>query len=120
MAIPPTVTLSQLAAARSSRLGQRASIGVVAHTQAGYDFLSSELTATRVQNHFARWGVVQVERYVLPRVWAFHFVLNGPWEGPANPMLRFDTEGRLLAMALLELELPRPDSITQMTEQLGG
>jgi hypothetical protein len=116
MALLPTVTLGQLSCVRSRRLGQHAQVGVVAHTQAGYDFLAAELTAARVRDHVAQLGVVRVERYMLPRVRALNFVLAGPLAGPVGPALQFDAAGRLLGTALLELELPRPDWITQMDD----
>jgi hypothetical protein len=110
----PTITLGQIAHARSGDKGNHANIGVVAYTPAGFDYLRRELTAQRVAEYFRALGRTRVERFELPRIGALNFVLYNALAGGASLSLRLDTQGKLLGTAILELELPRPDDVTDM------
>ncbi len=101
-----TITLGEIAHARSGDKGNHANIGVVAYTLAGFEFLKLELTADRVAAFFAGLGVTEVKRYALPRVQAFNFLLYNALAGGASRSLRIDTQGKLLGTAILELTLP--------------
>jgi hypothetical protein len=100
--------LSSIADARSGDKGNHANIGVIAHTAEAYTYLERELTAERVAEHFAGLGVSRVERFELPRLGAFNFLLFDALAGGASESLRIDTQGKLLGTALLQWELPAP------------
>ena len=106
-----TITLSEIATARSGDKGNHANIGVVAFNEAGYEFLRQHLTVQRVRQQFASSGVSRIERFELPRVWALNFVLYNALGGGASQSLRIDTQGKLWGTALLEVELPRPPDL---------
>ena len=114
MAKRATIRLGEIARARSGDKGNSANIGVVAHTQAGYDFLHKELTTERLQAYFASLGARRIERFELPRVGALNFVLHAALAGGASRSLRLDTQGKLLGTALVEIELPRPKNVKEM------
>lgn len=109
-----TIRLGQIAIARSGDKGNHANIGVIAHTQAGYDFLLGELTADRVASFFAGLGGSRVERFELPKIAALNFLLYDGLAGGASRSLRIDTQGKLLGTAILELELPRPENLSDL------
>jgi hypothetical protein len=98
-----TISVRDLASARSGDKGNHANIGVVAHDEAAYGVLCSRLTAVRVQTHFQELGVTRVERYELPKVLALNFILYDALGGGASRSLRIDTQGKLLATSLLDL-----------------
>jgi hypothetical protein len=100
--------LSQLASARSGDKGNHANIGVVANDAAAFDVLRRELTAERVYEFFGGLGASRIERFELPRINAFNFVLYNALAGGASQSSRIDTQGKLLGTAILELELPDP------------
>lgn len=100
-------TLRDFASARSGDKGNHANLGVVAHHAAAFAHLQQHLTAERVQAHFAQWGVTSVERFELPLVWAFNFLLYDILDGGASRSLRIDTQGKLLGTMALEMELPK-------------
>lgn len=104
-------TLGRIAHARSGDKGNHANIGVIAYTEQGYRFLEAELTAERVAGFFASLGASRVERFELPRIWALNFLLYDALAGGASQSLRIDTQGKLLGVAILDLELPLPDSL---------
>ena len=109
-----TITLGQIAHARSGDKGNHANVGVVAYSPAGFEFLRRELTAERVGAFFAELGVTRVERFELPKVGALNFLLHNALAGGASQSLRIDTQGKLLGTAILELPLPAPDQLAKM------
>ena len=109
-----SIPLGQIAHARSGDKGNHANIGVVAYTPAGFEYLRDALPAERVARYFAELGVERVERFELPRLWAFNFVLYHALAGGASQSLRIDTQGKLLGTAILDLEVPTPEHLGDM------
>ena len=112
--MPPTITLGQIASARSGDKGNHGNIGVVAYTPEGYSWLVEHLSTARLAEYFQSLGVTAVERYEMPRVGALNFVLRDVLGGGASQSLRIDTQGKLLGTAVLELELARPENLSAM------
>ncbi len=106
-----TIELGALAHARSGDKGNHANIGVVAYTDAGFEYLQRELTTERVAEFFRGLGASRVERFELPNINALNFVLYEALAGGASLSLRIDTQGKLLGTAILELSLPAPDNL---------
>lgn len=111
-----TITLGQIAHARSGDKGNHANVGVVAYTPAGFEFLKRELTEELVAQFFLGLGATRVDRYKLPKVGALNFVLHNALAGGASQSLRIDTQGKLLGTAILDLPLPAPadDELAKM------
>ncbi len=109
-----TITLGEIAQARSGDKGNHANVGVMAYTWAGFDYLRDVLTSERVADYFSTLGLTDVERFELPRLSAFNFLLYNALAGGASQSLRIDTQGKLLGTSILELELPRPESLDIM------
>lgn len=101
-----THKLRALATARSGDKGNHANIGVIARSAEAFELLKRELTPLRVAEYFACLGPSRVVRYELPNVHAFNFMLYDVLAGGASRSLRFDTQGKLLGTAILDLELP--------------
>jgi hypothetical protein len=112
--------LRDIAHGRSGDKGDHANIGVIAHTPAGFAYLDRVLTAERVAACFAVLQPASVERYVLPGILAYNFLLRNVLGGGASDSLRTDTQGKVLATALLEMELPRPEDWRAMLPPGGG
>jgi hypothetical protein len=108
--------LSVIAHGRSGDKGNHANIAVIAYTPAGYAWLRDHLTANRVAEYFAPLKPSRVVRYEAPNLLALNFVLYDVLAGGASRSLRIDTQGKTLALALLEMpvgELP-PDSAAML------
>jgi hypothetical protein len=103
-----SIRLADVAHGRSGDKGNHANIAVLAYTDAGYRWLQAELTENRVADYFAQLGVTRVVRYEAPHLLALNFLLENALGGGASRSLRTDTQGKTLALALLQLELPRP------------
>ena len=82
-----TIELGALAHARSGDKGNHANIGVVAYTDAGFEYLQRELTTERVAEFFRGLGASRVERFELPNINALNFVLYDALVGGASMSL---------------------------------
>lgn len=97
--------LRDVAVVRSGDKGNHANIGVVARSAKIYDVLVQYLTAERVAAYFQGLRPSRVERFELPNIHALNFVLYDVLDGGASRSLRFDTQGKLLGTALMEMEI---------------
>lgn len=100
--------LGDIAHGRSGDKGNHANIAVLAYTPAGFDWMREHLTAEVVKNYFAPLGPSSVERYEVPNLNAFNFFLRDVLAGGASRSLRIDTQGKTLALALLEMPVELP------------
>jgi hypothetical protein len=115
----PGTRLGDLAHARSGDKGDRANIGVVANDAACHAWLADHLTAAAVAAYLRPLGIAAgaVRRYDLPRIHAFNFVIDRALGGGASRSLRFDSQGKALAAALLEMKVPGNDAPWPGSEQ---
>ncbi len=104
-----SIRLGDLAVTRSGDKGNHVNLGVVARDAAAYAFLDKLLTPQRVHEFFAASGVERVERFELPKVGAFNFMLYNALDGGASRSLRSDTQGKLFGTVAQELQLPCGD-----------
>jgi len=109
-----TITLGDIAHARSGDKGSHANVGIIAYTQAGYEYLRATLTAERLVEFFADLHPTGADRFELPKLGAMNFLLYNALGGGASLSLRIDTQGKLLGTSVLELELPRPANFDTM------
>ncbi|MCS7166772.1 MAG: hypothetical protein RMI91_14420 [Gemmatales bacterium] len=100
--------LHTIALARSGDKGNHANIGVLARYPEVYGWLCNYLTAERVAAYFCSLKPSRVERYLAPNIWGLNFVLYDVLAGGAARSLRLDSQGKALACALLNLEIPEP------------
>ncbi|MDR3617751.1 MAG: enoyl-CoA hydratase-related protein [Paludisphaera borealis] len=105
------VRLGELAHTRSGDKGDGSNIGVVARDPAAFQWLRDRLTPEAVADHLRGLGVGRVQRFELPNLLAFNFVIEHALGGGASRSLRLDSQGKALGTALLELRLedPKPD-----------
>lgn len=109
-----TIRLGEIAHARSGDKGGHANVGIIAYSQAGYEHLRAVITANVVEAFFANLQPSQVERFELPGIHALNFVLYDVLQGGASLSLRTDSQGKVLGLAVLELQIPRPENIEAM------
>lgn len=110
----PPIKLKEIAHGRSGDKGNHANIGIIAFTSEGHAFLAGELTVGKVKAFLSALEPASVERFSLPGIHAFNFLLRDVLGGGASDSLRTDSQGKVLATALLELELPRPANLEAM------
>jgi len=115
-----TFTLSDIAHGRSGDKGNHANIAVLAYTPAGFDWLKAHLNAADVARYFAALAPTQVERFEAANVLGLNFLLHNVLAGGASTSLRIDTQGKTLALALLQMPIPRPDNWQAMLRRGGA
>ena len=99
------IKVKELAAARSGDKGDSTNVGVLAKDERAFEILKRELTAERVQRHFAAICTGPVERFELPNLLAFNFVLQHSLGGGGSSTLRTDAQGKTHGLGLLEMEI---------------
>ena len=103
-----SIRLGEIAHARSGDKGNHANVGVIAYTPEGFRYLARVLTETRVAEYFLPLRPTEVRRYELPGVGAYNFLLFNVLGGGASRSLRTDSQGKTLALTLLEMPIPAP------------
>lgn len=99
------VPLSRIAHGRSGDKGNHANVAVIAYTDAGFAWLRAHLTVDVVAAYFAPLGATRVERFEAANVRALNFMLYDALAGGASRSLRTDTQGKTLALALLQMQV---------------
>jgi len=104
-----TVMLHELAHARTGDKGDRSNISLIAYDPRHFATLVEQVTEARVAQHFAFRRPARVTRYVLPRLHAMNFVLDGVLDGGVNESLGLDMHGKALSFHLLSMSVGIPD-----------
>jgi hypothetical protein len=100
-----TVALHRIAHGRTGDKGDRSNISVIALRPEDYDLLVAQVTEARVAALFAHRRPTAVKRYLLPKLGAMNFVIDGVLDGGVNGSLNLDTHGKTLAFLLLEMTI---------------
>jgi hypothetical protein len=114
--MPSTLKLRDIAHARSGDKGNHANVGVIAYTPAGYEFLGQYLTEARLAEFLRPLGPGRVERFAMPGIRAYNFLLHDILAGGASRSLRTDSQGKVLSEAVLEMPLPAPENWKEMVK----
>lgn len=112
--------LGDVAHGRSGDKGNHSNVAVIAYTQAGFTWLRQCLTAEVVQQYFAAMRPSRVQRFEAANVLAFNFMLFDILHGGASQSLSIDTQGKTLALALLQMPLQRPGNWKDMVRPTHG
>lgn len=110
-----TIRLGTIAHGRSGDKGPHANVAVIAYTDAGFAWLRDHLTTERVAAYFADLELTRIERFEAPNVHALNFLLYDALGGGASRSLWTDTQGKTLALSLLEMPIDRPEDLDAMT-----
>ena len=100
-----SVPLIRLAHGRSGDKGDKANIGIIARRAEDLPLLSAWLTPERVAAHFAHRAPSHVERFDLPGLNAFNFVLHDVLGGGGMASLHTDNLAKAYAQVLLAMEV---------------
>ncbi|QHJ01255.1 hypothetical protein GT347_26655 [Xylophilus rhododendri] len=111
MTAPRTVPLYRLAHGRTGDKGDRSNISVIAWHPALWPLLVDQLTPEVVAQQFAHRRPSAVQRFLLPRLCAMNFVLDGVLDGGVNDALNLDTHGKALSFLLMELQVQVPEAL---------
>lgn len=103
-----TVPLLALAYGRSGDKGDSANIGVLARKPEYVAILREQLTAEAVKRYFAHFVKGRAERFEIPGLHGFNFLLHEALGGGGMASLRYDPQGKMLAQVLMDFPLTVP------------
>lgn len=109
----PTATfaLRQLAHGRTGDKGNRSNISIIAFDALLYPLIEAQVTVDVVRQLFAVRHPQAVTRYLLPKMGAMNFVLDGVLDGGVNDALNLDAHGKSLVFLLLQAQLVVPHDL---------
>lgn len=102
------VPLRELAHGRTGDKGDRCSISVIAYHAELWPVLVEQVTEQAVAAQFAHRRPQRVQRYLLPKLGAMNFVIDGVLDGGVNDSLNLDTHGKALSFLLLQITVRVP------------
>jgi hypothetical protein len=114
-----TVSLREVAHARSGEKGPDVNVTVVAYGEPGYRVILEQLTVDavgRLYDPIVRGGV---ERYESPRIGALNFVLRDALGGGRSRTLAFEESGKALSSRMLMMTVVVPDDFPERSG-MGG
>ena len=117
---PAPFRLADIAHGRSGDKGNHANVAIIAYTPAGFAWLKEHLTAERVHRYFSPLSPTRVLRFEATNVLAVNFLLENVLAGGASRSLRVDSQGKTLALALLQMPIDRPKNADEMLRGAGG
>lgn len=106
-----TVRFEQICLARSGDKGDTVNIGVIARSDALYEFLHYYLTAKKMREMFISLCKGEVTRYELNNLKALNFLLTKSLDGGGTKSLMLDAQGKTFAQALLNQEVDIPENL---------
>lgn len=102
------VPLVALAWARSGDKGNNANIGVIARDPAFLPYISAAVTEKLVAERFAHLLKGRVQRFAVPGINAFNFLMHDALGGGGIASLRNDPQGKTYAQVLLDVPVMVP------------
>jgi hypothetical protein len=112
--LPTLVPLHRIAHARAGDKGNRLNIALFPYQAECFGLLVEEVSETVVAQQFAHRRPTAVSRYVLPRLQALNFVIDGVLEGGVNSSLCLDRHGKSLSYLLLDLAIAVPAELAEL------
>jgi len=104
------VPLIALAYGRSGDKGDAANIGVLARKPEFLPLLRAQLTPEAVAAYFAHFAPSKVERFEIPGLGGFNFLLHNALGGGGMASLRYDPQGKMMAQILMDFAVQVPAS----------
>jgi len=111
------VPLIRLALARSGDKGDAANIAIIARDPAYLPLLRRELTCGRIAAHFEHLVAGPVQRFEVPGLHAFNFLLQNALGGGGMSSLRIDPQGKAYAPMALEMLVAAPRELLDRVER---
>ena len=105
--------LYQLAHGRAGDKGNTSNISVIAWNQTCFELLVSQVTEGKVAAWFGYRHPSKVTRYVLPKLLAMNFVLEGILDGGVNDALNLDSHGKGLSFWMMDMPIKVPQTLAQ-------
>ena len=103
------VKLREVAHSRAGDKGNTSTVSLIVFERRHYQAVHDQATAERVKAWFGQLVEGSVERYELPQLGAFNFVMAGALGGGVTRSLALDAHGKSRSSWLLEMEIELED-----------
>lgn len=100
-----TVKLLDIAHSRTGDKGDTINLSLIPYQEKHYRLIAEQVTSEKVKDHL--YAIIQGEvvRYDLPNLHAFNFVCTNSLLGGVTTSIAWDTHGKTISSALLEMEI---------------
>jgi len=102
------IPLHRIAHGRAGDKGNTVNLSVIAYRPEWFPVIEEQVTGDKVRELFHHRAPTAVKRYVLPKLGALNFVLEGALDGGVNETLNLDAHGKTLSYLLLGMEILAP------------
>ena len=106
------IELNRLAHGRAGEKGDILNISVIAWSLGDFNHLVKYVNEEHCQQVFAVRPINRVTRYLLPRLGAMNFVIEGVLNGGVNRSLYLDRHGKTLSSLLFDSTIPAPRNLS--------
>ena len=100
-----SVTLKDLALARSGDKGDKVNIGLFAKDTQAFELIRSKVTTTTLKRHFKHMPWTSIALHTMENIMALNIVLSGALPGGGPQSLRVDNLAKTMASALLRMRI---------------
>ncbi len=100
--------LREIAHSRSGDKGDISNISLIMFDPMHFEWVRKHVTESLVAEHFRDIATGKVERYEMPAIHAFNYVLNEALGGGVLRSLAIDTHGKSMSALLLDIDIPAP------------
>ncbi len=107
------VLLRDLAHARAGDKGDASNVSLIVYDRKHYELVKREVTAERVKVWFGELVRGEVQRFEIPQLGAFNFVMQGALGGGVTRTLALDPHGKTRSSLLLEMRIDLPGCGTE-------
>jgi len=112
-----TLTLREVAHARSGEKGNDSNVSVFAYRIEDYEILRRQVTVEAVTALYGPITRGAITRYEVPRIGALNFVLRDVLEGGRSRTLAFDESGKALSSLILKMPVEVPEDYCPRSER---
>lgn len=114
------VSLARIADARSGDKGEGSNVGVMARSDAAYEFLKKALTPAAAKAAMSGINRGEVKRYEGDGLRVLNFIFADSLGGGGSASLRTDAQGKTHGLALMRMELDVPQNVLDATPKNGS
>ena len=107
-----TISLNQIAHARSGDKGSSSNAGLMFCSDEVYAWAKTYITEKRVKKHFSNIVKGDVKRYEMDNLQSLNFILGDSLGGGGSESLLNDAQGKTHGQALLLMEVELPDHLS--------
>ena len=111
------VALREIAHGRTGDKGDRANISIIPYAPSGYAPIAAQITPAQMGDVFAHRSVGRVQRFDLPVLVAFNFVLDDVLQGGVNGSLNLDGHGKSLSFLALAMPIEVSPAVLEDARQ---